>query len=652
MAKTRILVVDDEDSVARYMQKKLESLGYAVPAIAFSGEEAIREAAATRPDLILMDIRLPGGLDGVEATGKIQARFNIPVVYLTAYADDETLQRAKISEPYGYILKPSNEVELQTTISIALYKHKMDSKLKESELALRKHTTELKAKNEQLQREISERKQAEKALRKLHKSLEQRVAERTFELQASRASFHNIVERSADGIVVTDRKGVVLFANKTFESIFRRKSEELVGEMFGLPVITDEMTEVSIIRKSGEPGVGEMSAVETEWEDEPAYLVLLRDITERRQVERDMLIKDKAIASSVNAIAIADFDGNLTYANPAFLRMWGYDSEAEILGKSLLEFWSMEEPDQKIVEILNEKGSWQGEIVKNRKNGLEFYSRLSMSMVRDSDDKTIAIMASFIDLTERRREEEARERLNQQLQAKISELEAFSYGIAHDLKSPLLSVEGFSRLLRADMQNKRLEKVQEDIRLLESGVGKMQQFLNGTLEYSRAGYQIKRTKNVDFGKIVEEVLEEFAEQLRSIGATLSLAETLPKVYMDRMRIKQVLTNLIQNSIDYRDKTVPLKIEIGHRLSNGEAVFFVRDNGIGIDESETEKVFDLFYRGTTDSKGSGIGLAIVKRIIEAHGGRIWAEDQSGKGTTMCFALPQKATQTMEAANGEK
>ena len=173
------------------------------------------------------------------------------------------------------------------------------------------------------------------------------------------------------------------------------------------------------------------------------------------------------------------------------------------------------------------------------------------------------IQCNIRDITERKQAQQAQERLSRQLQAKVSELEAFSYGIAHDLRSPLVSIEGFSRLLREDIQNQKVENVQEDIRLLESGVRKMQDFLNSTLEYSRAGHLIKRTKNVSFSKIVNEVITEFNEQISSIGATVSMAKTFPRVYADRAMITQVLTNLIQNSIKYRDKTVPLKIEIGH-----------------------------------------------------------------------------------------
>jgi signal transduction histidine kinase len=236
--------------------------------------------------------------------------------------------------------------------------------------------------------------------------------------------------------------------------------------------------------------------------------------------------------------------------------------------------------------------------------------------------------------------EQERERFSQLLQVKVSELETFSYGIAHDLRSPLVSIEGFSRLLREDFLNQNVDNVQEDMRLLESGVKRMQGFLTSTLEYSRSEQLTKLTDDVSFSEIVREVITELNEPIRSSGVTFSIAKAFPKICVDRSRIKQMLTNLVQNSIKYRDKTVPLKVKIGHYLAENKPIFFVRDNGIGIDESEAEKVFALFYRGTAEGEGSGIGLAVVKKIIEAHGGRIWVKrSQTEKGTTMCFTLPE-------------
>ena len=129
MAHTQILVVEDERIVAADIQKRLENRGYSVPVIVSSGVEAIRKAEETRPALVLMNMSLEGDIDGITAAGQIRARFDIPVIYLTAFSDKRTLQEAKVTEPYGYILKPFDEKELHTTIEMALYKHKSERKL-------------------------------------------------------------------------------------------------------------------------------------------------------------------------------------------------------------------------------------------------------------------------------------------------------------------------------------------------------------------------------------------------------------------------------------------------------------------------------------------------------------------------------------------
>jgi len=345
------------------------------------------------------------------------------------------------------------------------------------------------------------------------------------------------------------------------------------------------------------------------------------------------------------AIMAADFDGNVIAFNEGARRIYGYAPE-EVIGKKDIEIFFPEDSTkggelQELIDDLLEKESLSYEGEKVRKNGEIFPAQILFTLRKDKSGKVVGFIEIVEDLTERKRAQEA----------KFSELESLSYSIAHDLRSPLISIQGLLSYLREDIQNQEIKRVQEDARLIESAVRKMEQLVKGTLEYFRTGYLVKPDEKVAFRKIIKEVLKVLAIQLSSIGATVSLAETFPTVYADRMRMVQVVSNLIQNSINYRDKTRPLAIEIGHWLSKGEVVFFVHDNGLGIDASETEKVFALFYRGTADGDGSGAGLAIVKRIIEAHGGRIWAEGQSGKGTTMCFTLPQQSGTNKENNNGK-
>ena len=167
----------------------------------------------------------------------------------------------------------------------------------------------------------------------------------------------------------------------------------------------------------------------------------------------------------------------------------------------------------------------------------------------------------------------------------------------------------------------------------------MEKLLSDTLQLSRIGRMVNPPEDVPFGDIVQEALAQTAEQIKSSGVEISVAEDFPTVHVDRMRIAEVLVNLIVNSINYRGEQPHPKIEIGYRIDNGERVFFVQDNGVGIDKSQHEKVFDLFYQvDASGSKGTGAGLAIVKRIIAVHGGRIWIESEKGKGCTICFTLP--------------
>ena len=171
MEPKKIMVVEDENIVAMELRSRLESLGYSVPAVISSGAEAIKKASESNPDLVLMDIVIKGDMDGIETAEQIRSNFNIPVVFVTAYADNITLQRAKITEPSGYILKPFKEKELQISIEIALYKHKIERELKESK--------------EDLAKAVEKLQEAEKELIRHRDYLEEKVNERTADLNKS-----------------------------------------------------------------------------------------------------------------------------------------------------------------------------------------------------------------------------------------------------------------------------------------------------------------------------------------------------------------------------------------------------------------------------------------------------------------------------------
>ncbi|HII06709.1 MAG TPA: PAS domain-containing protein [Methanotrichaceae archaeon] len=230
------------------------------------------------------------------------------------------------------------------------------------------------------------------------------------------------------------------------------------------------------------------------------------------------------------------------------------------------------------------------------------------------------------------------ERRIEEVEAKNTEMERFVYTVSHDLRSPLVTVQGFVGFLKEDVSEGDHEKVETDLSMIEDAVVKMDHLLKDTLKLSRIGRVANPPEDVSFGEIAQEALERFSEEIGSRGIEVLLAENWPIVRADRLRILEVLTNLIENSSKYMGDIFNPKIEIGWRQNGSETAFFVRDNGIGIEPDQQEKVFDLFYKLDPSIEGSGVGLAIVKRIIEVHNGRIWIESEEGKGTTVCFSLP--------------
>jgi len=223
------------------------------------------------------------------------------------------------------------------------------------------------------------------------------------------------------------------------------------------------------------------------------------------------------------------------------------------------------------------------------------------------------------------------------LSRKNAEMERFIYTVSHDLRTPLSSMSGFLGFLKQDAEKGDMKRVNEDLRIVSDAVTKMDKLLLDTLELSRIGRIVNPPENVPFGEIVTEALAQSSAKLSSKNIKVTVGEDLPIVQVDRMRLAEVLVNLVENSLKYMGDQRHPEIEIGKRLDGENTIFFVRDNGIGIDPAQHDKVFELFYKVNQKSEGSGAGLAIAKKIIEVHGGRIWIESELGKGCTVFFTL---------------
>jgi PAS domain S-box-containing protein len=234
-----------------------------------------------------------------------------------------------------------------------------------------------------------------------------------------------------------------------------------------------------------------------------------------------------------------------------------------------------------------------------------------------------------------------RENLITELERKNAELERFTYTVSHDLKSPLITIKGFLGFLREDAKTGNLKRLDNDIQRISDAADKMQRLLNDLLELSRIGRLVNESQWINFNKMISEVLELLHGRIHAGNIRVSVAEDLPEVYGDRPRLFEVLQNLVDNAAKFMGDQPNPHIEIGqaNTTEDGTPVFFVQDNGIGIDPKFKDRIFGLFDKLDPRTGGTGIGLALVKRIIEIHGGNIWVESELGKGATFYFTLPK-------------
>ncbi len=238
-----------------------------------------------------------------------------------------------------------------------------------------------------------------------------------------------------------------------------------------------------------------------------------------------------------------------------------------------------------------------------------------------------------------------REKLITELELKNAELERFTYTVSHDLKSPLITIKGFLGFLREDAQRGNLQRLESDIQRISDADDKMQRLLNDLLELSRIGRLVNKFQSINLNEMIVEVLELLHGRIHGGKIRVSVAGNLPNVYGDGPRLFEVLQNLIDNAAKFMGDQPNPQIEIGQEgtTEDGTPILFVRDNGIGIDPRFKDRIFGLFDKLDPRTDGTGVGLALVKRIIEYHGGRIWVESEPGKGATFYFTIALREIQ---------
>jgi PAS domain S-box-containing protein len=349
-----------------------------------------------------------------------------------------------------------------------------------------------------------------------------------------------------------------------------------------------------------------------------------------------------AIFNSVNdAIFIHALDGRILYVNETAVSMFGYRQE-EFVNLNIGMFSAGAYPYTQVEaeEWLRQTQTGQPQLfewMSKRKDGSLFWSEVNARFAQIGQESLYLVTVR--DISERKRAEAEREKFVAELENRNAELERFTYTVSHDLKSPLVTICGFLGYVEKDAIAGDIERLRKDMERITNATDKMQRLLNELLELSRVGRMVNPMEVVPFGEIAREAvaLTQGCRQERNIA--IEIADGMPSVLGDRVRLVEVVQNLVDNACKFMGEQPHPRIEIGWRKAEADAaVVYVSDNGIGIAPEHHERVFGLFNQLNPNMEGTGVGLALVKRIIEFHGGKIWIESELGKGATFLFTLP--------------
>jgi two-component system, cell cycle sensor histidine kinase and response regulator CckA len=729
VGERKILVVEDEPLAAEDIRFCLMDLGYGVAA-ASRGEDAMKTAEEAKPALILMDIGLKGQMDGIDAAEQIRSRLDIPVVFLTAYADEKTVARAKLTEPYGFLTKPFSERGLKAAIETAIYKHGLDRELRARETKFRvlyenapgayqlldeesrviecngecldlfgltkeeilgknfddllsprsrvdfdgalslsafsgrPHGLDLEIQRndggllpvtahfissvDQLGRsqwhcilhDMADRRRAEQALRESeekYRLLIETLPMAVVIFQDGKVAFVNTAGFRMFGFAGKEE----MIGRSTMSLVPEREQERLAAYAAGrrgAEATVPEYYSATLKRKTEEEFPAEISVKTVSFKGRPAEQVIVSDVTERKKTEQELQIKHNAIECCINAIAIADLDGRLTYVNPAFLSLWGYQDLGETLGLPVETLWSTGEDTQRLETSLQETGWWVGELVGRRKDGSHFDVHLSANVVKDISGLPVCVMASFMDTTEQKRIQA--DLIQAQRLAALGEIAG---GVAHNFNNLLQVMVVSCQLAQQNAKNGNLEAIEPNLnRILESSrlgaqtVRHLQLFAGLRTTFSPQGAVFDLSDTVR--RVVEMSRSRWQTIARENRVELDVKTSLQpgcRIRGTESDLVETILSLIHNSVEAMQQSGEIKIET---LADDERVVLrIADSGTGIEPEHLPKIFEPFFT-TKGFLRIGMGLAGSYGIISRHGGKISVESTPGEGTAFTVRLP--------------
>ncbi|WP_255334371.1 PAS domain S-box protein [Methanosarcina sp. KYL-1] len=379
---------------------------------------------------------------------------------------------------------------------------------------------------------------------------------------------------------------------------------------------------------------------------------VMLDITERKKVEKDLKTKNTAVESSINAIAMADLKGRLTYVNPSFLMLWGYEDKQELLGNSCKFLWENHRKASAGFWRLYSEGAWEGNLVARKKNNALFDVHISANLLFNENGHKIGMMGSFIDVTQKRKAQAALLEAKLNAEASNRAKSEFLATMSHELRTPLNAVIGFSDILLSQNFGQLNEKqLRYTGNILKSGKHLLK-LINDILDLSKVESGMTELNLEEFSLVnaIDEVrtmlMPRSSQKNIRIVTLISSGKT--NVVADKTRFNQILYNLVGNALKFTPDGSMITISI--QASEDKFQISVADQGKGILQAEYQRIFQPFVQlekfESREQAGAGLGLALVKRFVEMHGGEIWVDSEVGKGSAFTFTLPKNQEKERE------
>jgi len=496
-----------------------------------------------------------------------------------------------------------------------------------------------------------------------------------FTLKGADDPYRVLIEEMNQGAVTLAADGSILYCNRRFADLLKTPLEGIVGLAFDAFVAPSEQAVFAALlaaaRTGGSAGeitlrAGDGSAVPLQLALGPlpadsaaAICLVATDISESKRAEERIAgalreLKDVKAALDQHAIvATTDPQGKITYVNDKFCSISKY-SRDELLGQDhriINSGYHSKDFMRNLWKTIAQGHVWKGEIRNRAKDGTIYWVEATIVPFRNTEEKLYQYVTIRTDITERKRAEEEIRNLNlgleervakrtSELEAANQELEAFSYSVSHDLRAPLRSMAGFAQLLAKAYQGKFDQKGDRWLAIIQTETQRMGRLIDELLNFSRLGRQQMKSSPVDMAALAQTVIQELTPQQN--GHTLKFdLQSLPSARGDQALLHQVFVNLLSNAIKFTRDREAASVEVGVRGGDGaENTYYVKDNGVGFDPQYAHKLFGVFQRlhHEDEFEGTGVGLALVQRIIHRHGGRVWAESELDHGATFYFTLP--------------